>query len=75
MNADQAMHALPFRPDDAALVRDRAFVAGEWIGAADGARFQGVDPATGRLIAEVANCGAEDTRRGIERRIGIVAMS
>ena len=39
----------------------RAFIGGRWEDARDGRRFSVTDPATGDLIAEVADCGEADT--------------
>jgi len=41
-------------------------VDGNWIDAADGATFEVTNPATGEVVAEVAKCGAAETRRAIE---------
>ena len=52
--------------DNAALWNERAHVDGEWIAAAEGDTYQVVDPASGQVLAEVANCGAAETHRAIE---------
>lgn len=44
----------------------RAFVGGRWEDAGDGRKFSVTDPATGDLIAEVADCGEADTLSAIE---------
>jgi succinate-semialdehyde dehydrogenase / glutarate-semialdehyde dehydrogenase len=49
-----------------ALLRDAAYIDGEWRGAASGARFEVKNPATGEVIAEVADCDEADTRSAIE---------
>jgi succinate-semialdehyde dehydrogenase/glutarate-semialdehyde dehydrogenase len=51
---------------DALLLRRQAFINNEWTDAAGGATFQVRNPADGTLIAEVADCGAAETRRAIE---------
>jgi succinate-semialdehyde dehydrogenase / glutarate-semialdehyde dehydrogenase len=51
---------------DGALLRDRAFVAGEWQGADDDRTFPVLDPATGRVLAEVPRLGVAETRRAID---------
>jgi succinate-semialdehyde dehydrogenase/glutarate-semialdehyde dehydrogenase len=56
---------LPFSPADASLIRTDAYINGAWQGASDGARFAVTDPATGNLIAEVANCTAVDAQTAI----------
>ncbi len=43
-----------------------AFVDGEWIASATGRRFEVSNPATGKVIASVADCGADETRAAIE---------
>ncbi len=48
------------------LLRTRAYVDGEWIGADDGATFPVLNPATGETIADVPRLGAAETRRAIE---------
>ena len=52
--------------DNNALLRDGAYIDGEWRGAASGARFAVKNPATGDVIAEIADCGEEDARAAIE---------
>lgn len=53
--------------DRAAALRPetRAFIGGHFTEAAAGATFATVDPATGRVVAEVAECGAEDVDRAV----------
>lgn len=41
-------------------------IGGTWVSASDEARFPVSDPATGRHLADVADCGAEDAERAIE---------
>ncbi len=52
--------------DDPGLLRDKAFVAGEWSAADRGAVFPVRDPANGAMLAEVSDLGAAETRRAIE---------
>ncbi len=49
---------------DPRLLRDQAFVDGAWLAAAT--RFAVVDPASGEVLAHVAELGVEETRRAIE---------
>jgi succinate-semialdehyde dehydrogenase/glutarate-semialdehyde dehydrogenase len=50
---------------DTQLLRTHCFVDGQWI-AADGGRVVVVtDPADGRLLAQVPDCGAAETQRAI----------
>lgn len=43
-----------------------ALINGQWVGATDGACFEVLDPATGRVIGEVPRMGETDTQRAIE---------
>ncbi len=52
--------------DEATLLQTRSFIAGAWCDAHSGARFPVADPATGAVIAEVADCGVSETRRAIQ---------
>ena len=52
--------------NDPDLLRTKAFINGEWVDADDGTTFKVLNPATHEVIAEVANCGAAETRRAIE---------
>ncbi|MGF6368142.1 succinate-semialdehyde dehydrogenase/glutarate-semialdehyde dehydrogenase [Paraburkholderia sp. RAU6.4a] len=45
-----------------ALIRTENFINGEWVAAASGRRFAVTDPATGKLIAEVADSDPSDAR-------------
>ncbi len=49
---------------DPRLLRDQAFVDGAWLTAVS--RFPVVDPASGEVLARVAELGGEETRRAIE---------
>lgn len=51
---------------DPALLRERAFVAGEWQAADGGATLEVRNPATGPLIGTVPAMGAAETRRAID---------
>lgn len=51
---------------DPALLRERAFVAGEWQAADGGATLEVRNPATGALIGTVPVMGAAETRRAID---------
>ena len=44
----------------------RAFINGEWRDAASGNRFDVTDPATGRVIASVADCDANDAQAAVD---------
>ncbi|GGD26321.1 NAD-dependent succinate-semialdehyde dehydrogenase [Sinisalibacter lacisalsi] len=50
---------------DPSLIATKAFVAGEWIDADDGATFPVTNPARGDVICEVADLGRDETARAI----------
>lgn len=50
---------------DPSLLETRGYVAGEWIDADDGARFDLRNPARGDVIARVADLGRSETARAI----------
>ncbi len=50
---------------DPSLLPDRAYVAGEWIEADDGSRFEVTNPARGDVICTVPNLGRAETARAI----------
>ncbi len=52
--------------NDPDLLRQQAYVDGQWIDADSGATFPVIDPATGAAIAHVPRMGAAETRRAIE---------
>lgn len=56
---------LKTRLRDPSLLETRAYIAGEWVGAADGATFDVVNPARGDVIAKVADMGRDDAARAI----------
>ncbi|MEJ5999916.1 NAD-dependent succinate-semialdehyde dehydrogenase [Paucibacter soli] len=49
--------------DDASLLKTQSLINGEWV--TGGARFAVHDPATGALLAEVANLGAADAEAAV----------
>jgi succinate-semialdehyde dehydrogenase/glutarate-semialdehyde dehydrogenase len=51
---------------DAALLKTRAYINGQWADADSGDTLSVKNPATGETIAEVAKCGTAETRRAIE---------
>ncbi len=51
---------------DKTLLRADAYVNGAWTNARSGARFPVTNPATGEIIADVANLDADDTRATVE---------
>ncbi|MDZ7642873.1 MAG: NAD-dependent succinate-semialdehyde dehydrogenase [Woeseiaceae bacterium] len=51
---------------DKSLLKTGAYIDGAWIDADDGGTYAVENPANGRKIADVAKCGAAETRRAIE---------
>ena len=51
---------------DKTLLKTQAFINGEWVDADNGDTLAVTNPANGEVIAEVAKCGAAETRRAIE---------
>ncbi len=51
---------------DAALLKTRAYIDGQWSDADSGDTLAVTNPATGDAIAEIARCGTAETRRAIE---------
>jgi succinate-semialdehyde dehydrogenase/glutarate-semialdehyde dehydrogenase len=51
---------------NASLLRQHAFINGQWIDADSGGQFPVHDPATGALIGQVPQMGGQETRRAIE---------
>ena len=50
---------------DLGLLRDKCYVDGRWLAAADDARFDVANPADGRTIATVPDLGPDETREAI----------
>lgn len=50
---------------DPGLLRDHAYIDGQWVDADTGETFAVANPATGEVLAEVACCGTAETRRAI----------
>ncbi|TVR68049.1 MAG: NAD-dependent succinate-semialdehyde dehydrogenase [Spirochaetaceae bacterium] len=55
------------RLSDASLLRDKAFLAGEWVSPEGGVTFPVCNPATGNVVADVPDTGVEEVRRAIEK--------
>ena len=51
---------------DKALLQSKAYIDGQWVDSDDGSRYAVSNPATGEVVAEVARCGTNETRRAIE---------
>lgn len=54
------------RLDNRSLLREKAFLAGEWVDALDGTRIPVFNPATGEQIAQVPDMGRREAARAIE---------
>ncbi|MBM6595098.1 aldehyde dehydrogenase family protein, partial [Microvirga pudoricolor] len=52
---------------DPSLFTDKAYVAGEWVGASGGKLIAVTDPFDGALIAEVPDLGPDAVRRAIDK--------
>lgn len=50
---------------DSTLLRQSAWINGEWTGAGSGKTFPVTNPATGEILTRVSDCGAAETRRAI----------
>jgi len=50
---------------DSKLLRNQAFIDGQWVDADSGEKFPVLNPATGETVAEIAKCGTDETRRAI----------
>lgn len=51
--------------NDQSLYRTQAYIDGGWVDADDGSTRTVTNPATGEVIADIANCGQAETRRAI----------
>ncbi|BCX16883.1 MAG: NAD-dependent succinate-semialdehyde dehydrogenase [Geminicoccaceae bacterium] len=61
-----AIDDIRVRLADPNLFRERCYVGGEWVAAADGRTIPVTDPATGKVIGTVPSLGLEETRRAID---------
>ena len=48
------------------LLKYQAYINGQWTDSANGKTFTVSNPATGELVAEMAYCGSQETRRAIK---------
>ena len=55
------------RLKDETLLRDRAYIGGEWLQATSGGRFEVRNPSTGEVVGTVPNMSAGDAAHAIER--------
>jgi len=56
----------PVKLDDSALLRQQAYINGQWASAENNATFPVDNPASGDIIAQVANLGPQATAQAIE---------
>jgi succinate-semialdehyde dehydrogenase/glutarate-semialdehyde dehydrogenase len=56
----------PLTLQDSALLKTDAYINGKWCGAADSARFDVTNPATGAVITTLPDMGVAETREAIE---------
>lgn len=56
----------PVKLDDSALLRQQAYINGQWVSANNDATFSVDNPANGDIIALVSNLGPEATAQAIE---------
>jgi succinate-semialdehyde dehydrogenase/glutarate-semialdehyde dehydrogenase len=61
-----ALEASAIALNDMSLLREQAFIDGEWCNGDSGATFEVTDPATGEVLGRVPRMGAAETRRAIE---------
>lgn len=52
--------------NDPSLLRTQAFIDGEWSDGGDGTTFDVINPATGEVVAKVANAGAVEAQSAID---------
>ena len=57
------------------LLKQAAYIAGEWVQADGGGTIAVTDPATGETIAAVPDMGSAETVRAVTRRAAPACMS
>ena len=57
---------MPTQLQDSHLLKTQAYINGQWLNADSSATFAVSNPANGKVIAEVANLGANETHVAIE---------
>ncbi|MBU2677957.1 MAG: NAD-dependent succinate-semialdehyde dehydrogenase [Gammaproteobacteria bacterium] len=60
------VYAPSFTLQDSSLLKTDAYINGAWCGAADSARFDVTNPATGAVITTLPDMGVAETREAIE---------
>lgn len=56
---------MTFSLRDNSLVQTRAYIEGQWCDADSGETFEVLNPAAGEVLAKVAKCATDETRRAI----------
>ncbi|MDR5886105.1 NAD-dependent succinate-semialdehyde dehydrogenase [Vreelandella janggokensis] len=51
---------------DPGLLKTQAYIDGQWVDGKQSTHFEVINPATGEVVAQVANAGADDARMAIE---------
>ncbi|QRW01998.1 aldehyde dehydrogenase family protein [Ceratobasidium sp. AG-Ba] len=51
---------------DQSLIKNQAFIGGQWVDAKDGGKIKVTNPATGELLGTVPELGVEDTKKAIQ---------
>ncbi|KAG8742343.1 succinate semialdehyde dehydrogenase NADP+ linked [Ceratobasidium sp. 414] len=51
---------------DQSLIKNQAFIAGQWVDAKDGGKIKVTNPATDEVLGTVPELGVEDTKRAIQ---------
>jgi succinate-semialdehyde dehydrogenase/glutarate-semialdehyde dehydrogenase len=51
---------------DASLIRNQAYIDGQWVDALSGEAFAVTNPATGDVLTNVSRCGAKETAHAIK---------
>ncbi|MBL0123234.1 MAG: NADP-dependent succinate-semialdehyde dehydrogenase [Betaproteobacteria bacterium] len=64
MNAPNELTIPPLK--DPSLFRTQSYIDGEWVEADSGMRFDVDNPADGRVVGSVPDCGGVETRRAID---------
>lgn len=57
---------MPINLSNPALIQNQAFINGQWTNADSGDSYPVINPANGETVANVAKCGADETRRAVE---------
>ena len=60
--------------NDPGLLKQQAFLNGQWVDADQGDSFEVINPATGESISRVASMGADETRRAIDAASAAMAL-